>query len=145
MDIIDLKPKASKLEVSGKSYTLRPWTLEDGIWLKQEYGEKVSQIFSETNFDLAAMCRMAYRLLVDKQDFKVQEAKTFDEDGNEISVKLGGWKKLASDLKGFEEQYALMKSVTQCIGVSMPDLNEAKQEANKKKAKKKSKKRIGAK
>lgn len=137
MELTQLKPKQSKVYFSklDKELTLRPWTVEDQIWLQQEYEGKIQEIFSQDNIDIAAICRCVYRLLEDKSDFKVEQYTDFDEDGNEIKTKLGGWKKMASLLSGVEEQMGILTGLTECIGVNMPEVDEIKKSVKKKKVK----------
>lgn len=128
MKLEDLKPKPSKFYLSKtqKEYKLRPWTLQDQIWMNQEYGDKIKDIFSEENVDIVAISRMAYRLLTDKSDFKATEVKDIDEDGNEVTYNVGGYKLLINSVNDLEEQLALLSAVVECIGLSMPEVEELK-------------------
>lgn len=128
MNLEDLKPRPSKFHLShnDKWYTMRPWTLNDQIWMNQEYGDKINEIFNENNLDIVAIARMAYRLLDDKKDFLAQEISGIDEDGNEFTEKIGGYKLLITRVNTLKEQLALLASVVECIGLSMPEVDEIK-------------------
>lgn len=128
MKLEDLKPRPSKfyLSYSDKWYTLRPWTLNDQIWMNQEYGERINEIFSEKNIDIVAIARMAFRLMEDKSDFRAREFTAIDEDGNETTQTIGGYKLLIARVKTVKEQLQLLASVVECIGLSMPEVDEIK-------------------
>jgi len=128
MKLEDLSPRPSKFHLSynDKWYTMRAWTLNDQIWMNQEYGEKVHEIFNENNIDIVAIARMAFRLLEEKSDFKAREFKTIDEDGNEKTETIGGYKLLIARVKTVKEQLQLLASVVECIGLSMPEVDEIK-------------------
>lgn len=128
MKLEDLNPRPSKFHLSynDKWYTMRAWTLNDQIWMNQEYGDRINEIFSEKNLDIVAIARMAYRLLEEKNDFKAREFVTIDEEGNEETQKIGGYKLLIARVKTIKEQLALLAAVVECIGLSMPEVDEIK-------------------
>lgn len=128
MKLEDLKPRPSKFHLSfnDKWYSLRAWTLQDQIWMNQEYGDKVNHIFNEKNIDIVAISRMAYRLLEEKADFKAKEIKTIDEDGLEKVEMLGGYKLLIARVRTIQEQMNMLAAVVECIGLSMPQVEEIK-------------------
>lgn len=132
MKLEDLKPRPSKffMEKLSDYVTLRAWTMEDQIWLQQEYGDKVQKIFDPESVDIGAICRIAYRLITDRSPFKASEKKTFDEDGNPVIEKIGGWRRMALMLSGPKEQVDLFTSVIECIGVSMPEVDDVKKKVN---------------
>ena len=134
MELQDLKPKPSKfyLEKKDKEYTLRPWTLEDQIWAKHTF-ENVEKIFSKENIDIEAVSRMVYRVIEDKSDFVAEEGIEIDEEGNEVQKKIGGFKKLIAMISGIGEQAAMVGALVECIGVSMPAVEELKGMGSKKK------------
>lgn len=144
MNLTELKPRPSKFKANNTSYELRPWTLEDQIWIKQQYGDDVQKIFEPQNIDLGAVCRCLYRLVIDKSDFKAEKINDFDEDGNEVTVNFGGWSKLATSLKTVQEQLGAFTALMECIGISMPELEEIK-DGSKKKKKVSKRKRTGLK
>lgn len=128
MKLEDIKPKSSKFYLSKTQteYRLRPWTLEDQIWLKEEYGDRINEIFNEKHIDIVAISRMAYRLLTDKSDFKAKQIKDFNEDGEEVTYKVGGYKLLINTVNDLNEQFALLSAVIESIGLNMPQLEELK-------------------
>ena len=133
MKLEDLKPRPSKFHLSynDKWYTMRPWTLNDQIWMNQEYGDRINEIFSEKNIDIVAIARMAFRLLDDKSDFKAREFTAIDEDGNETTQTIGGYKLLIARVKTVKEQLELLTAVVECIGLSMPEVDEIKKMGSK--------------
>jgi hypothetical protein len=128
MKLENLTPRPSKIYLSsmGKEYTLRPWSLKDQIFMNQEYGDRVNEIFNKDKIDLVAICRMVYRLIADKNDFKAIEVNEIDENGNEIKYKLGGYKLLIHKVTDYKDQVKLMTGLLECIGLSSPELKELK-------------------
>jgi hypothetical protein len=47
MNLEDLKPMPSKIELEGKTYKLRQINLNDEIWLKKTFGTQLANLFSE--------------------------------------------------------------------------------------------------
>jgi len=133
MDLSELKPRASRIFFSklDRELILRPWTVEDQIWMQQEFKD-IQKIFDPKNSDILAICRIAYRLMVDKSPFVAEERASYDEDGNKITEKVGGWKKMATLLANVDEQIQLYTAITECIGVSMPEVDELKVDIKKK-------------
>lgn len=133
MKLEDLKPMPQKffMKKLNQSITLRAWTVEDQIWLQQEYGkDKIQSIFNPESVDISAICRIAYRLIDDKSPFKAEQRKTFDENGEPIVEKVGGWRKMAILLSDVSEQVELFTAVVKCIGVSMPEVDEVKKKVS---------------
>lgn len=129
MKLEELKPRPSKfwMEKLNKHVVLRAWTVEDQIWLQQEYGkDQIQSIFNPESVDISAVCRIAYRLIDDKSPFSVEERETYNEDGEKVRERVGGWKKMAIMLSGVQEQIDLFTAITECIGVSMPEVDEVK-------------------
>ncbi len=122
VNLEDLIPRKSKFYLSetGVEYSLRPWTLKDQIWMKQEYGDKAKDMFvlELEKLDLSIAARMMYRLIEDKTDFMAKEIIEIDENGEEKKIKIGGYKALLSMIKGFKEQVNLIASLAECIGAS---------------------------
>lgn len=140
MKLEDLQPKRSSFYLSAfdKEFYLKPFNLEDEIWLKQEYGERVNEFFNHLNPDFHELCRVIYRKLEDKSEFKTREFIEVDEEGNENSIKLGGVDALKRSIIGQKEKYDVFYALNECIGVSRPQLEQVdKKKAKKKKAKKK--------
>ena len=120
MELEKLFPTKTKVTIAGKEYELRNHTLEDAIWGKQEG----VTIYDNDEWDLDAICRLVYRLIIDKSDFAKIEFKTYDEDGDEITNYLGGAARLASMVTTEQEKIGLIKSVVECLNQSAPDEEE---------------------
>jgi len=140
MDLTKLVPKESKLHLNAfkKDFQLRPFNLSDEIWLTNEYGSRVGEIFELMDFE--AISRIAYRQIIDKSEFKKREVEFITEDGESETVSLGGVELFRQLVKGWDEKIAIMSSVIECITGSRPDYKEEKEEKNKKKVKRKKKK-----
>jgi hypothetical protein len=74
MEMTDLIPQEAKLTLAalpGKEITLRPFTLDDEIWLQNEYKGKFHEVFNMERPDMGAIARIAFRLIKEKQYFKI--------------------------------------------------------------------------
>jgi hypothetical protein len=123
MDLNSIKPKESNfyLRITNKTYTMRPITMADEQWLERTYGQKQMQdIFEKLN--LIEIARIVYRLLVneDKESFKKQTVRFVNEDGDEETEELGGYKLLISLVSGWEEKIALTNALLENMGFSRP-------------------------
>jgi len=92
----DLKPKRTILNINGKDYFLRPITLNDEIWIRQNFDKAVFDEFANGNPNFSVISEIIYHQIEDKSDFRPVEKTDYDSEGNEIKVKLGGHKLLAS-------------------------------------------------
>lgn len=141
----DIKPLPGKfkLEITGKEYVLRPFNVEDEIWLRQTYGDKIAELFSETNLDTEALCRIAFHQLADKSDFKKVEVTSINEEGEEVEAFVGGYKLLMTKIQGMQEKIDILLAINETLGISRPKIKEIAGDADKKQKKKKVKKRTG--
>jgi hypothetical protein len=127
VDLVSIKPKASKLYLESvkRTFTLRPFTLEDEIWLSQEYGtEGVQKVFDEIN--LKEIARIAYRVIVpeDRRFFAKREVNLIDEEGNEETKTIGGVALLQTMVQGWKDKEAVIMALLECIGISRNDVDE---------------------
>lgn len=130
------KKASFKLKATGKEYTLRYINLEDQVWIANEYGERLMEIFSPP-MDMDAISRIIYRLIINKGDFKSVTVKDYDEDGNEVDRTYGGYKLLQKLIAG-DELEDVIWAFNECQGISRPIVKEEdKKKVKKKVAKKK--------
>jgi biotin operon repressor len=143
----DIRPRPSKfkLEATGKTYKLRPFNVEDEAWLKQEFGEKINDYFSEKNIDPVALTRIAYRLMIDRSDFKKKTITEIDENGEEFKTSIGGYRLLMSMISGMKEKEEILLAINETIGLSREAVEKLHSEImkDKKKVEKNKKKQIG--
>jgi hypothetical protein len=72
LDLKDLLPEDSNLELSGKQFTLNKMTLRGRIWMQKKFTEdKIKQIFSDLSFE--EISEIAYFLLKEKDQVKSVE------------------------------------------------------------------------
>lgn len=134
------KKASFKLKATGKTYTLREITLDDQVWIKEEYGDRLEEIFSPP-MDLNEVCRIVYRLIVNKGDFKAVEINDYDDEGNFISTMCGGYKLLRRMIAG-DEIVDFIWAFNECQGLSRPvEPKENKKKVTKKVKKKATKKK----
>lgn len=130
MKLEQLVPKRSSIYLSetDKTYQLRPWTLKDQIWMKEQYGDNAKDMFhlSIQNLEFSVVARMLYRVIEDKSDFIAKEIVDIDEDGNQRKVTLGGYQALINMVTGFKEQISLVTALAECIGGSNSYIEDVK-------------------
>jgi hypothetical protein len=129
MDLEKIRPENIKLEIkrTGNEYEFRLVNLLDETWLKKQYGEKLAELFTNESVDMDPLCRLAFRLLVDKSDFKKIETNSIDEDGNEVVKTIGGYKLFMSKFQGEEEKTQLLVAIGRTINNSRPEVKEEKE------------------
>lgn len=113
-----------KLCKSEKVYKLRPFNLEDEIWLKKTFGDKIVELFGGEVIDCDALSQIAYHQLIDKSDFKKIEIKTFDDNGDEITNMVGGYKLLARKAHGMKDKTEMLLAINETLGLSRPEVKE---------------------
>ncbi|MBF0315607.1 MAG: hypothetical protein HQK52_19460 [Oligoflexia bacterium] len=136
MQLQDIIPKrvAFGLRATEKEYFLRPFNLNDEVWIKSKYSEEeFSKILH--SMDMPEIVKIVYHQLENeyKAEFKATEVIEYDDDGNEITRKISGPEKLSSAIQGFDEQLLIYKALMECRGLSMPVLEEINKELAKKK------------
>lgn len=126
----DLSPRKSYFVLKlcpGKKFYLRLINLEDEIWIKQTYpGERISEIFSETNPDYKEVCRIAWRLLINKTEFKKQKVKVVSDSGETQEIVMGGFPLLLKAISCMEDKISIMLAITETMGVSRKAFYELK-------------------
>ena len=76
---------------------IRPVTIADHLWCKQTFGVEIGEkLMMAENSDPSHALQLIYNQIPYEQriNFKMEEIKSFDEDGVEHVFKVGGWKKL---------------------------------------------------
>lgn len=97
---------------------MRPLNLEDELWLKTEFGEELQKVFSEVR--IKEICRIAYRLLENKEAFSKQKVTVVNEEGETAEVEIGGVKLFYSLVSGMDEKLEIVKALLATIGISRP-------------------------
>jgi len=126
MDLSQLKPKAAKfiLDSMGeeKEFHLRPVNLSDEVWLNENF-EDMSDVFDNLRMDKIA--RIVFRLLTDESKlfFQTQDVETVDEEGNKVTMKIGGVKMLQMAISGYENKINVVVALLECIGFSRPEVS----------------------
>lgn len=135
MKLEELSEKAADLtlESVGKTFEMRRLSLEDEIWLKNEYGDRLAVLLSPESLDLELLCRLAFKLIINKRDFTSQEVNIIDEDGNVQKEKIGGYKLLSKMITSDNDKSSLIIATVAAINRSRPDIEESSQDDSKKK------------
>jgi hypothetical protein len=118
----DLIPQSAEIHLSstGKSYKLRPFSLEDEAWLSRRFGKDLPAIFSEMRMaDIAEIAFHQFEL-EDKRQFVAQEVTIVDEAGNERTERMGGAVLFRMMIRGLKEKNELYAALLQTIGISRP-------------------------
>lgn len=131
-------PRASEftLRQTGKTYRLRPVTLDDEIWIERTYQDKggLSQVLATMN--IPEICRAVFHQLVpeDQAEFAQRDVTFIDEDtGCSETKKVGGFRLLFALVSGNAEKIALYSALMDTIGVSRPIIEAAEDAILKKK------------
>lgn len=134
INLEDLVPEKSafKLKIPNKEYTLRPFNLEDEVWLQKKYGNEIESIFKELR--IKEICEIAFHQLEDKSDFKKREVKFVNDEGDELVEIKGGVDLLYSLVSGFDEKIAIINALMATIGVSRPIVEKLTKEDGEKKS-----------
>lgn len=121
------------LQKTGKSYELRLPNLEDRVYFLKQYQhfERINSIFK--NLEWSEIVRIAYRLMVDRSDFKSFEEDTIDDDGNSVKIKLTGPQVLLRAISGESEGTQILAAITSAITASEPMIRDFIHEEVKKK------------
>lgn len=124
-----------KLKATGKTYYLRPMTLKDQLWVKHNFEGRLEEILNPATLDMDAISRIIYLLLVDKSDFATHEYEDVNEDGETVTVEIGGYK-LLQRLISSEEMSDVLWAFNETMGISRPVEKKAVKKKVVKKAKK---------
>lgn len=117
-DIIP-QPATFTLKQTGKTYTLRPISLDDEIWLHREFGADIQNIFAQGR--MKEISRIVFHQLVDedKEDFLQKKVTYVNEEGVKISeMKKGGSDLLNAVIIGQSEKLEVIKALVKTLGVS---------------------------
>lgn len=122
----DIIPQASEftLSATGKTYRLRPISLDDEVWLKQTFGESIKEVFEEVK--MFEVCRIVFHQMEpeSQKDFIKQNVKIVNEEGDSETLNIGGYKLLFSMVAGTREKMDMFKALLQTIGISRPILDK---------------------
>jgi len=123
MKLEDIKPQETsiRLESTKTTYKLRRFNLEDEIWLGQEYGDKISEVFNPRCPDFEAICRIVYRQIENREDFESREVTIIDMDGVKTTKTLGGYRLLCAATVGDDEKLSIINALNITMGLSRPE------------------------
>ena len=124
MKLEDIKPPRSsfKLSSNNKEYFIRPFTLEDEIWAKNTLGDDIDNIFRGDSVDFDQFTRLIYRVIGDKSDFKKVTSTTYDDDGDEIELSIGGYKKFQTMVYNMDDKISILKAFNEVMAKSRPEI-----------------------
>ncbi len=127
----DLCPEPGEftLKATGKTYRIRPVTLEDESWMQKRFDDRISEIFEKVNIGEIAV--IVFRLLDNeaRRDFVAQEVEEVQEDGSVKRVSAGGVDLLRRCISGPKEKLEVFGALMQTIGLSRPIQDEIYKEA----------------
>lgn len=111
----DLTTQDAEFTLSdGKTYTLRPATMEDFGWLQSKFG--VGALARMSVNDIEKVSMVAYRLLNEKAQFPPSESEDFDDDGNPVVMKRTGPQVFARSLKGMRDFQVVIEAMNRALG-----------------------------
>ena len=133
ISLTDLIPRGAtfKLASTEKEYRLRPVTLSDEKWMAETFGADLQDIFSQMR--MLQVARIVFHQLEeeDKADFAQQSVTVMNEDGVNVTKKMGGPELLFWQIRGFDEKIEIFKALMQTIGVSRTMLDDFEKDAAK--------------
>ena len=115
-------PQNVKTEINGKEFEFRPMSLSDHAWLESEYKSTLQELFSENKFNLQAILRMGYRLLVNKSEYKPVKRTEYSEEGTEYVDMVGGWKLFLEEFIGIDATTKVTKAIGDAMNAGNPDV-----------------------
>lgn len=93
-----LQTKRSIYLDDGVVISLRPVTIGDHLWCQQTFKKSVGEVLSASlDGNSEGTLKLIYNQIPydERELFKVEEHNTFDDNGNNIVIRIGGWKKMA--------------------------------------------------
>ena len=132
------------LSDTGKTYHLRLPNLEDRARFQEMFTTKeMEEVFNKLQW--GEICRIAFRLLKEKEEFRAVEFKAIDDNGYEQTVTLTGPQVLLRRLSNIDEATRLLTAVTRAFIDSEPMIKPALELDIKKNMEKEIKKQTGPK
>lgn len=122
MELTDLIPEQPEFTLSstGKTYVLRIPNLEDRMLMVQAAGgeAQVKTIFTELRWDV--ICKIVYRLLIDKSDFLATKESVINDEGVQETKLIPGPQLLMRAVRSNEDSVRLLGAFTSAITASEP-------------------------
>jgi hypothetical protein len=126
IDLNDIVPEGASfsLRKTGKIYRLRPINLSDEIWLQKNFGTGLDAVFREVK--MKEICRIAFHQMVeeDKEEFLARDVTVINEEGEKLSVRMGGAELLFVNISGHTEKLAVFEALLHTVGVSRPMIDK---------------------
>lgn len=127
MNLTDLIPDTAQFTLSstGKTYDLRNPNLEDRVEMVRLCGgseQAVMEVFTQKKWD--HICKIVYRLIVDKSDFMASKETIIDDDGIKKEVLITGPIRLLRAIKTQAEAIQVLGALTCSITSSEPLIKE---------------------
>ena len=129
----DIIPKEVEIELKGKTYTLKKWTLKVDAWIQARFGVDKLELFKNMTTEQAG--RLVFHLISNKKDFQAETITDYDDDGNEVQKVVTGWEKVLDCISGPKEEARIANKLLECYGLSIPEMPKSIAEENKKKTK----------
>lgn len=123
-ELIPEKPVFT-LASTGKEYELRVPNLEDKVEMTRIAGgtqEHFIKIFEEKKWD--SICKIVYRLLIEKSDFLAKKEKRINDEGFEQEVVVIGPIQLLRAIKTQAEATAMLSALVSAISAGEPLVKE---------------------
>lgn len=130
----EMIPRTATVEIEGKEYTLRKFSLSDQAWAIEKFGgaEGIQAVFDKP--DLKGICQMVFHQLSDKdkRDFMLKHINLINDDGEEEEVRLTAVDQLMRKVSGSQHATEMVIALMKTIGVSQPLLDKVEAEGKKK-------------
>lgn len=111
------------LKKTGSSYELRPPNLEDRVMITRiSGGDDLKKIFEEARWD--DICRIIYRLMLDKSDFLASKESSVDDNGFLVERMVDGPTKLMRAVTSQDESNKMVGALIAAITAGEPQVRE---------------------
>lgn len=125
-DIVPENPSFT-LSATGRTYELRPPSLEDIAHWTRTYGgiEGLTKVFKDK--DWPEMCKVCFRLMKDKSDFMAKKEIVIDDDGIETEKLVLAPERLFKAIATLDEGVAFQSAINKAFEAAQPKQANADQ------------------
>ena len=126
-------PTEQEVELLGKTYTLRKWSLRVDAWIEEKFKMEKKDFLE--NLNSSRFAHIVFHLLKDKKDFAALEVEDYDDDGKLKKRVLTGPERIMEAIETPEQQTQIAKAVFRSYGLSQAIVEDIVRMSTKKKKK----------
>lgn len=118
----DLIPQEARftLASTGKTYRVKPFSLQDDMWLNRTYGADLEKILRDMRW--VEIARIVFHQLhdEDRAEFAKQTVTIVNEQGERINETIGGVDLMFRMIHGYADKKAMYDALLEALGLSKP-------------------------